>query len=273
MPAKRAARAPEPPAPAPPPDEVGEALRRHGLVASRFTLDLNHALQVPYNEEMPAPWHLPSRLFRFPIETHRPERGQPRRLGLVHPALAAHPFVRRVRDAGFEIAPGGAPNAYGYTLTDIGPWWHAVDLASEGRWDDLLATMRFTTRDHVAHAVGFVMQTSGRKLTAARARELLLQTKVAPPARRPDLAEVFLRPSPIRASEKSREPESWPINLATLPTRHADVTWTLIRGLEDGTLAYNKSGRIEWSPRGRERFETTRRPVQLDLFAREAAHA
>jgi hypothetical protein len=59
--------------------------------------------------------NLPSRLFRGPLEVIRPEKGEPRKIGLMHPGLATHPFVLHVEALGIEVAREGVANAYGYT--------------------------------------------------------------------------------------------------------------------------------------------------------------
>jgi hypothetical protein len=48
-------------------DAVAEALIETGLVPNLFILDLNHALTVPGDLQMPYPWNLPSRLITYPI--------------------------------------------------------------------------------------------------------------------------------------------------------------------------------------------------------------
>src|SRR3546814_18959480 len=86
------------------------ALDYNGLVCSCFffvkdtatteiytylhTLALHDALPIS------APWNLPSRLFQFPIEVIRAEQDEPRKIGLRHPLLAAHPFVQHERMGG-----------------------------------------------------------------------------------------------------------------------------------------------------------------------------
>jgi len=97
-------------------DSLGELLIAKGFVPNEFLLDLNGGLSVPDDMELSAPWNLPSRLFRYPIEVSEPTEESPRRLGLTHPLLADHPFVQLVAaETGCEIDPNGAPNEYGYS--------------------------------------------------------------------------------------------------------------------------------------------------------------
>ncbi len=110
-------------------DALGDLLLKKGLVPSRYVLDLNHALTLPVTMELPPPWNLPSRLFRFPIEVSEPIAGEGRRIGLMHPPLSEHPFVQHVAaELGRNLDPAGAPNAHGVSKQHDAMWWHAVDL-------------------------------------------------------------------------------------------------------------------------------------------------
>lgn len=244
------------------PDPVGEALIRHGLVRNAFDLDIEHALSVRrVGVQYGQPWSLPSRLFQFPIETHRPDRGQPRRLGLVHPALHEHPFVQQVEALGFEVAPGGAPNAYGYTLTEIATWWHACDLGCADRWDELLDTMRFSTPGRVCQAVAFRLgqRHKGRPFGPMHARDVLGRIGSEEPAALP-LSAVFWKPSPIQEQgpRGPKGPEQWPVNCSPSHRRpklpEGGTAWALVHALEAGWVAFRGS-HLQWTPKGRERFD------------------
>src|SRR3546814_18461236 len=87
---------------------LGDKIIEAGLAPNGFILDLNSGLSVPRGFELPAPWNLPSRLFRFPIEVCKPRGDRPRTIGLRHPGLAEHPFVQSVAPA-----LGVAPDTYG----------------------------------------------------------------------------------------------------------------------------------------------------------------
>jgi hypothetical protein len=128
-----------------------------GFAHNDYLLDLNRSLHVPYEQVLPAPWDLPSRLLRFPIEVgDRTPEG--RRIGLMHPHLAKHPFVLQVAEVlGTPVPAGGAPNAHGYSAVRLGLWWHAVDLMGAGKWRELLATRNFTTDQDIAGAASFAL--------------------------------------------------------------------------------------------------------------------
>ena len=116
-------------------DTLATQIVERGLAASTYLLDINRSLTVPHDFPLPYPWNLPSRLFRFPIEVSAAESDSARRIGLMHPHLADHPFVQHVEATlGITLAPDGAPNAYGISNARTGLWWHAVDLVSAGHW-------------------------------------------------------------------------------------------------------------------------------------------
>ena len=125
----------------PPLDTLGVALVEKGFAPNLAILDINNSLSVPHDFELPAPWNLPSRMFRFPIEVCRPDGDQSRKIGLRHPRLVDHPYVRHVETLlGFEVDRNGAPNRHGYSSGPTACWWHAVDLVTAGKWRELLAT-------------------------------------------------------------------------------------------------------------------------------------
>jgi hypothetical protein len=76
---------------------AGAAHRCRWPCSQQLPLDLNGALSVPQNFPLPSPWNLPSRLFRGPLEVIRPAKGEPRKVGLMHPGLAAHPLCSTSR--------------------------------------------------------------------------------------------------------------------------------------------------------------------------------
>lgn len=232
-----------PPVESPPRDELGEALIAHKLVPNDFILDLNHGLTVPYDMEMPAPWNLPSRMFRFPIEVTEP----PRRISLAHPLLVDHPFVRHVQETlGIVIDPQAAPQGFKANAT----WWHAVDLI--GRWKDLLETERFTTPDCIAGAVDYGLSYSsheGKKrdghINTVDARKIMAHLGSQEPADKPGLMHQFMRPSQCESR--------WPINTASSATSF-DKAWALIVGIETGWFKHDRSGHLQWTQAGRDKF-------------------
>jgi hypothetical protein len=64
---------------------------------------------------LPSPVESAFAPFPGPLEVIRPEKGEPRKIGLMHPGLATHPFVLHVEALGIEVAREGVANAYGYT--------------------------------------------------------------------------------------------------------------------------------------------------------------
>lgn len=136
-------------------DGLATRIVERGLAASTFLLDINRGLAVPRDFPLPYPWNLPSRLFQFPIEVST-DNGDGTCLGLMHPLLAAHPFVQHVEAAlGLTLDAHGAPNAYGVSKARNGQWWHAVDLVSDGKWQALLDTREYTTAEDIARAVAY----------------------------------------------------------------------------------------------------------------------
>ena len=135
-------------------DELGEQIIAAGFAANDYLLDMNGALNVPRGFPLPAPWNLQSRLFQFPIEVIKAEQDEPRKIGLRHPLLAAHPFVQHVESVlGFQIDRAGVTNSYGYSNSPHSMWHHAVDLISAGKWRELLATQEFTEPRNIFNAV------------------------------------------------------------------------------------------------------------------------
>lgn len=142
-------------------DELGAQIIANGFAPNDFLLDLNGGLSVPHGFPLPAPWNLPSRLFRFPIEVCKARGDRPRTIGLRHPDLAAHPFVQHVEAVlGFKLDPNGAPNEYGYSTCGEFGWFHAVDLVIAGEWRALLDTEDFTSDRSIFGAIDFGLRYS-----------------------------------------------------------------------------------------------------------------
>lgn len=238
-------------------DELGELLIEKGFAPNDFVLGLNQSLTVPYEMDLPAPWNLPSRLFRFPIEVSAPTKDRPRRIGLMHPLLADHPFVRLVAAAlPIALDPGGAPNEHGYSKCRTGLWWHAVDLISEGQWRALLDTAEFTTPGDIFNAVAYGLRYSGyddeRKrnghISTAEARTIMAELGATEPDQRATLLHEL---SPPMSCNPDGRGEHWPINgRASSAEDHA---WSFILGIEDGWFEYDRSGHLVWSKYGRDR--------------------
>lgn len=240
------------------PDPLGEQIVAAGLARNAFLLGLDNALSVPDGFALPAPWILPSRMFAFPIETHAPENGQPRTIGLMHPMLAEHPFVKHVEAVlGLTIPREAAHNAYGYTQSDTAQWWHAVDLVSAGHWRELIETAHFTTPDAMLRAVEHGLRYSGdgkRRahdgyLTVREARALLAWLRADEPANRAASVRELGTPDVCRDDKGN---ERYPVN-----SGGADSTaeaWAYVHGIEDGWLIYDRAGFLQWSELGRARY-------------------
>lgn len=250
-------------------DSIGEKLLASGLVRSWYALDRHTAMEAPASFLIDEPWTMPSRLFRFPIETSAPTATSPRRIGLLHPRLADHPFVRHVEAVmGFALEPDGAPNYAGYTQTKVGPWWHACDLISN-HWQDLLATRQFTSDDMIARAVAFGLQYR-RGFSLAHAHKVMQAIGATAPDDRPRLMRRLRSPSHIKP-EKGTGPGHWAVNFGAGDETHSEA-WTMIVGLEDGWLHHDRSGFVAWTEAGREAHAKPdgpppyRKPLQLGLF-------
>lgn len=238
-------------------DTLGAALVGQGFAPSLGILDINNSLSVPQGFALPAPWNLPSRMFRFPIEVCPPDRDRPRVIGLRHPLLADHPYVRYVEALlGFEIDRNGAPNRHGYSTAPTARWWHAVDLVSAGKWRDLLATQEFTEPVCIMNAVAFGCRYSHHEdkkaagyITTAEAREIMRAIGSSEPERRSATILSFSAPSVCRQDSGAKH---WPINTGRQCAE--DVAWGMIFGIEDGWFHHDRSGHLQWSELGRERY-------------------
>lgn len=238
-------------------DELGERLVEKKLVPNSFILSLNHGLSVPHDMELPAPWNLPSRLFRFPIEVSEPTKDQPRKIGVLHPALIDHPFVQHVIAQGIEVGTEGAPNPYGYTKCRLGLWWHAVDLMTAGLWRELLDTRQFTTDHDIARAVSHALRYSHHEdrkaagyIKTKDARAVMFAIGTKEPSDRTSTMLGFSKPSVCR---QDKGQEHWPINTSNIGA--SAEAWAMIHGIEDGNFKHDRAGFLQWTQLGRDRFE------------------
>ena len=238
-------------------DNLGRTLVKNGLAPNLLLLDMNTSLSVPHGFDLPAPWNLPSRMFRFPIEVATPEKNQPRRIGLRHPLLADHPYVRHVETLlGYEIDREGAPNRYGVSSGLTVRWWHAVDLVTAGKWREVLQTQAFTEPAYIMQAVSFGCRYTHHEdrrasgyLSIAEAREIMRAVGAIEPKERGTTVRSFTAPGPCLQGKGS---EHWPINAVRLCAE--DEAWGFILGIEDGWFRYDRSGFLQWSALGRERY-------------------
>jgi hypothetical protein len=235
-------------------DSLATRIVERGLAASTFLLDINRSLAVPRDFPLPYPWNLPSRLFQFPIEVSAAEGDGNLRIGLMHPLLAAHPFVQHVEAAlGVTLDTDGATNACGVSKARTGQGWHAVDLVSAGQWRALLATREYTTAEDIARAVAYGLTYSRHDgkptgyLSPPEARAIMAAIGAYEPASRRGML-AFSTPSACKSDTGAVH---WPINHPGLPRKV--VAWALIHGIEGGWFAHDRSGFLHWTGQGRER--------------------
>jgi len=258
-------------------DALGDCLIEKGFVASRYVLDLNHGLMVPVDMDLPAPWNLPSRLFRFPIAVSEPDDNGVRRIELIHPLLGEHPFVQCVAaELGVSLNPDGAPNEYGVGKQGTAIWWHAVDLVTAGNWRELIETRRFTTDDDIARAVAYGLShspangESGRGyLTAKDARALLNANGSVEPTDRLGLLHYFAPPLLCR-QDSGRD--RWPIN-ETVSMDAASAAWGRVLGIECGWFAYDRAGFLVWKAKGRDLFAAGPNSTFIEVATGQGAFA
>lgn len=238
-------------------DALGELILSKGLATNAYLLNLDRGLMVPDDFDLPAPWNLPSRMFQFPIETHAPREDYERTIGLLHPALAGHPYVKHVEAVlGITIPREPAMNDCGYTAADTAPWWHAVDLACSGHWRELIETAEFTGPDCMFRAIGLALGSLGGKgcrnnrRALREARNLLAWLGSPEPENRASSIRVMDRPSPFSDGEGTR----CPINRKGTEKCYADEAWAFIHGIEDGWMTYDRRGYLQWSELGQIRY-------------------
>lgn len=144
-------------------EEMVAELVANGL-ADRYSVSLGYHPRDPLHAERPAPWNVPSRLFRFPYRFHRPAGGSTR-IRLKHPALSGHPHIV------FLAERTGFPVEVDPRDQEAGAWQHAIDLCSDADWRTLLDLRHFTTRAAIAAAVSVALRSP--RLSLANARRVL----------------------------------------------------------------------------------------------------
>ena len=238
-------------------DALGELIVAKGLEHNAYLLDLNRSLSVPRDFPLPAPWNLPSRMFRSPIEVREPEGERPRKIGLHHPLLTDHPFVKHVEaELGVRIDPNGAPNRYGYSSGPTARWWHAVDLISSGHWRGLLETQHFTEPANIMRAVAYGCRYSHHEdrkgagyFDTVAARTIMREIGGTEPTDRSGTIRAFMEPLPCKQESGT---DHWPINHGQMCAE--DVAWGMILGIEDGWFKHDRAGHLIWSEYGRGRY-------------------
>lgn len=238
-------------------DELGAAIIAAGFARNSLLLNMNGCLSVSDDFPLEAPWNLPSRMFENPIEVVRPEGDSPRKIGLMHPLLAEHPFVQHVeRSLGITMAREGVANPYGFSNRRHAVWWHAVDLISAGKWRELLETQEFTEPGCIMRAVAYGCRYSHHEdkkaaghINTAEARAIMREMGATEPDDRAAIIRSFSEPHICRQDSGS---EHWPINSG--PHCAEDMAWGFIIGIEDGWFQHARSGHLQWSQLGRDRY-------------------
>jgi hypothetical protein len=239
-------------------EELGALLIAKGFAPNEFILSNDGTLRATLHAWAP-PWNLPSRMFQFPLEVQRSRPDQKWRVGLMHPLLRDHPFVKQVARAirPFKIARDGAPNDCGYSKTKTALWWHAVDLI--GQWRDLMETRRFTTDEALVRAVVFGLDYS--KLRTGDARRMLAMLDVKEPAGKPvDTLQLLVQPHLVKPDDSAAY---WPLNPKVHRENEGALAWGRIYGIEAGWFSADRKGCLHWSEAGRARYSGG--PGQLTL--------
>lgn len=165
---------------------------------------------------------------------------------------------------GVEIPREPARNACGYTASETARWWHAVDLASAGLWNELRDTAVFTTPGDMFRSTAFAVRCCADKKqpreTVRKARIFMATLECEEPLDRAETIRVALA-TPMAC--RTDTGESWPVNDAF---RHAVpelLAWAFIFGVEDGWIDF-RAGHARWSELGRARFTHAGPIVEAD---------
>jgi hypothetical protein len=202
-----------------------------GFATNEFLLDLNDCL------EDPAPRYPRSRMFRWPVHVDRHED----RLTVCHQLMMFEPFVQRVMVTGqlveIEPEPAGCHGIH----------HHAVDLADDIGWRDLIATAHYVTPPVIMRGVVIGAMAGRLSTVAARA---VLDTLDAPEPDDRSAANLshgagLLKPAFIDNGAGSGKGNAgkgkWAINLHGR-RRPVDEVWAAIHGIEDGWFKRDKYG-------------------------------
>lgn len=255
-----------PPPPPPAADMLAARILEAGLERSEWLLNNNRALGCwQIGNDLPYPWSLPSRAFKFPIEFRGGQGKGDGWISLRHPLLADHPYVIEVGERLGEPVPWRKVDEFGRPLEANTQWFHAIDLMTEAHWRDLLDTAQFTDPKSLLRAVALALQFpagyegKGKKsgqISIATARTVLDWLGCVEPEDRSRAALMSekLRPSPIveRNGKGVVTLTRWPLNLHLDCAE--DEAWAMIHGLEDGLFVRTRSGFVEWSEKGRAQF-------------------
>lgn len=217
-----------------------------GFVANRYLLEINHTLAAGEEDRTEAPWNLPSRVMERPVECNIGEDGLVH-VGLMQPALADHPFVKRLAEVikPYRIGKAGAPTAGGYTLQHSYAWFHAVDMLRTRPWQELIETRRFTTSAAIIRAVAYALDYPVAHFGIAEAKELLGAMKVKPPKDAASVVRCLVTPDSLGY-----------INV--IPSTEQDweaLSWLWIWAIDAQWFAYDRRKKLVWTYHGVEMHE------------------
>jgi hypothetical protein len=194
-------------------------------------------------------------MFKWPVSVDRHDD----RLTICHPLMAMEPFVMRVVSTlrvplAIEPDPPGCLN---------GMWHHAVDLASDSNYLDLITTRRYTNDRAIMR--GIVIGVMAGRLKTINARTILTETL-------PDILDAepvdqsrhalsraggILHPAFIdTGSANGKAPANkgkWAANLHSRRDPVAEL-WAAVHGVEDGWFTRDRLGYHYMSPTGLARF-------------------
>lgn len=208
-----------------------------GIINSAMA-HFNAVITVPRAFIMEGAWSLPSRLFRHPVGI------VDQQLRLKHPLLSEHPYVRELQSLTGESILY-TPPAY----AEHSMWHHAVDLAMDGFYDELLSTRAYTTDENIVGALSFALcyrnDDPKRILSLKKAREIARKLGLQEPGDRSSVIKSLSAPSLVKGESGVR----YPVNGIRL--NHPDHLFALMHGLEDGW--FNLVGdHLQWTEAGRD---------------------
>lgn len=216
-----------------------------GFVSNVFQLELNYAIADP------SPRYPRSRMFAWPISVDRHDD----RLTICHPAMACEPFVARVMST-LRVACEIEPDPCAGLNTQ---WHHAVDLANDKHFGDLIATAAYTTDRAIMR--GIVINAMGGRLSTANARVIIGKALPDAAAGEPDdrsehalsMRGEILRPAFIdNGIANGKAPTGkgrWAVNLHSRRDPLAEL-WAAVHGIEEGYFNRAKDGYYYMSPAG-----------------------
>lgn len=234
-----------------PPDKktLEAILIDEGFVPNRYLLEINHSLHADAKDRTEPPWNYPSRLMEAPVECNFGEDGLVH-VGLMHPAIGDHPFVKRLAEAikPYRIAKNGAPSATGYFSRHSFEWFHAIDMLRTRPWQDLYETRRFTSDPAIIRAAAYALDYPLPHYGIGEAQELLAAMKVKPPKNAEPVVKMLLRPEMGITSGGD-------LAINVIPSTEQDwasLSWLWIWGIDAQWFVYNRRKNLCWSQHGQE---------------------